>query len=285
MNNILLLSGLVLLMLNCHSKNSTDPIITRKMNFPKVRESVPGEKPNQKLWLFILAGQSNMAGRGFVEPEDTVSNNRIWSMGDDYEWYYAKEPLHFYEPNLTGLDCGMSFARELLKSISDTIVIGLIPCAVGGSSISQWLNDSQYRGVRLLTNLSNRVNFAKSTGKVKGILWHQGESDSRTGLISVYPYRLDTLFTKFRSQMGDESLPVFIGELGAFKEPIERQMKWDSINLAIRNYCRKDPYSYLIHTDDLKDKGDKVHFDSKSQRILGERYARSFMTHQNNYAE
>ena len=91
----------------------------RKINFPLVRERVTEMPRKEKLWIFILAGQSNMAGRGFVEPVDTISKSRIISLDKNREWIYAKEPLHFYEPNLTGLDCGLSFAKELFSGKND----------------------------------------------------------------------------------------------------------------------------------------------------------------------
>ncbi len=61
-----------------------------------------------------------------------------------------KEPLHLYEPNLMGLDCGLSFAKEIRSQIPENIKIVLIPCAVGGSSINQWVGDSLHRNVVIM---------------------------------------------------------------------------------------------------------------------------------------
>ncbi len=47
--------------------------------------------------------------------------------------------------------------------------------------MDQWLGDSVHRSVQLLSNLRNRVDYAKQYGTVKGILWHQGESDAQEG--------------------------------------------------------------------------------------------------------
>ena len=58
-----------------------------------------------------MAGQSNMAGRGFVEPIDTLINTRILTINRQNKLIYAKEPLHFYEPHKKGLDLGMSFSK------------------------------------------------------------------------------------------------------------------------------------------------------------------------------
>ena len=52
----------------------------------------------ENVWVFIMAGQSNMAGRGIVEAEDTISDKRIFSINKDGQIIIAKEPIHFYEP-------------------------------------------------------------------------------------------------------------------------------------------------------------------------------------------
>jgi len=58
----------------------------------------------KKTWVFILAGQSNMAGRGVVEAEDTITHPRIKTIDKNGNIILAKEPLHFYEPTMAGLD-------------------------------------------------------------------------------------------------------------------------------------------------------------------------------------
>ena len=78
----------------------------RTVNFPKHTEIAKEPKSKKKVWVFILAGQSNMAGRGWVEPEDTLAEKRLLTIDKDGQLIIAKEPLHFYEPNLAGLDCG-----------------------------------------------------------------------------------------------------------------------------------------------------------------------------------
>src|SRR6185369_14432957 len=87
-------------------------------------------------WVFILAGQSNMAGRGLVEPQDTIPSERILAINKDGKLIVAKEPLHFYQNTLTGLDCGLSFGKAIVKEVPGRISVLLIPTAVGGSSIS-----------------------------------------------------------------------------------------------------------------------------------------------------
>src|SRR6186997_3148776 len=161
-------------------------VAERTTYFPKRVEVMSNNIQKENVWVFIMAGQSNMAGRGIVEPEDTVSDKRILSINKEGQIIIAKEPLHFYEPERTGLDCGLSFAKNLLNEIPDSVSILIIPTAVGGSSISQWLGDSVYRNVKLFSNFLSKLEIAKQNGIIKGILWHQGESDATEKDIPLY---------------------------------------------------------------------------------------------------
>jgi hypothetical protein len=111
----------------------------------------------ENVWVFILAGQSNMAGRGLVEAEDTIPNERVYTINNAGEIIPAREPLHWYEPLLTGLDCGLSFGKTLAPHLPDSVTILILPTAVGGSSISQWIGDSTYRNVKLLSNFNEKI--------------------------------------------------------------------------------------------------------------------------------
>ena len=246
----------------------------RTMNFPK-STVYPQKMPKKKdVWVFMMAGQSNMAGRGFVEAQDTLTSERILTINKSNEIILAKEPLNFYEPKMNGLDCGVSFAKQLLKHVPENVSILLVPTAVGGSSISQWLGDSVHRDVQLLSNFEEKMKLAKKYGKLKGILWHQGESDANKNCIPEYEERLTQLMHKFRSFAGNKSLPVLIGELGSYSK---NKSNWLLINKQIEHFVSKDEHAELILTDDLVNRGDSLHFDSRSQRKLGERFAKEYL--------
>lgn len=246
----------------------------RIMNFPK-STVYPQKMPKKKdVWVFMMAGQSNMAGRGFIEAQDTLTSERILTINKSNEIILAKEPLNFYEPKMNGLDCGVSFAKELLKQVPENVSILLVPTAVGGSSISQWLGDSIHRKVQLLSNFKEKMKLAKKYGTVKGILWHQGESDANKNCIPYYEKRLTNLMSKFRSFAGNKSLPVFIGELGSYSKS---KANWLLINEQIKSYVSHDRNAELIQTFDLINRGDSLHFDSQSQRTLGKRFAKEYL--------
>jgi hypothetical protein len=243
--------------------------------FPKVELKADMIPEKHNIWVFIMAGQSNMAGRGQVEAMDTIPHPRILSINKNGELIIAKEPLHFYEPAMTGLDCGLSFGKELLKLVPDSVSILMLPTAVGGSSIRQWVNDSSFRGVTLFSNFKEKVEIGKKYWTIKGILWHQGETDaSKVETINIYDAQLEKLFAAFRTEVGNKELPVFIGELGSFSK---NDAKWQSINSKISTFIERDSNSYLVKTSDLFHKGDSVHFDAEGQRKMGERFAERFI--------
>src|SRR5690349_9954190 len=248
----------------CQSVFSQESITTY---FPK-QQVVPVRLPSkQNTWAFLLAGQSNMAGRGTVEPADTIPDPRILTINKNNEVVVAKEPLHFYEPTRTGLDCGLSFARALLKSLPDNVSILLVPTAVGGSSIHHWLHDSTWRGTALLSNAKEKISAASKVGVFKGILWHQGEANSNTASdIEEHPARLKALVDTFRNVIGDRKLPFLMGELGSFSKNPEQFQK---LNKQLHVYSKTDKRSAVIDTSDLEHKGDFLHFNSEGQRKMG----------------
>lgn len=258
--------------ISCNTKENDK----RTQFFPKVEVRADNIPSKMNTWVFILAGQSNMAGRGFVEPQDTIPDERVLTINKNGVITIAKEPLHFYEPSLTGLDCGLSFGKTLTQQIPDNISVLILPTAVGGSSISQWLGDSIYRNVQLLTNFKEKVAIGKKHGEIKGILWHQGESDANPENVSLYHKRLSKLFGAFRQIVANEKLPILTGELGHYAANDD----WSKINEQIQLYASTDANVTVINTSDLKDKGDKVHFDSEGQRVIGKRFANEFIKRQ-----
>ena len=233
--------------------------------------------PKKEKWIFILAGQSNMAGRGVVEPQDTITDPRIFTINDSMKVALAKEPLHFYEPTLAGVGSGFSFAKNLIGQLPKNVEIVLVPCAVGGSSIDQWVNDSAHRKVKLYSNFKKRVAFAKTLGTVKAILWHQGESDANHRSLPHYQNALDMLFQNFRTDVGNEKLPILVGELGEYAEPEEKNNNWKALNKILHDIADKDHNVFVVSSEGLTSNPDKVHFNTESQRELGKRFAEEYI--------
>ncbi len=239
----------------------------------KVRGYGPGNLNPEKVWVFILAGQSNMAGRGKVEAQDTISSPRVLSINENGEIIPAKEPLHFYEPRMKGVGCGLAFGKELLNTVPEDVTILLIPTAVGGSSINQWISNATHRNVTLLSNFREKVEIGKRYGTIKAILWHQGESDAKPDGIQKRQEKLKTLFTEFRNTVGNPSLPILMGELGSYSKTPEL---FSQMNDQIRLYAASDSFTSVIPTSDFQHIGDRLHINSAGQREMGKRFAREY---------
>lgn len=247
-----------------------------KTFFPKQEEFPVTVPARNKVWIFLLADQSNMAGRGLVEPQDTVSNTRILTINKENKIVLAKEPLHYYEPPRTGLDCGLSFARTLLESVPKDVSVLIVPTAIGGSSIQQWLGDSTWHDVKLLSNARDKINRAKEVGMFKGILWHQGESNSNnTEETEGHAIRVSALADSLRTIIGIKDLPFLVGELGSFSKNPEL---FELTNKQLATFTTKDKYAALIETSDLPHKGDNLHFDGPAQREIGKRFAEAYVS-------
>ncbi|MGC9354799.1 MAG: sialate O-acetylesterase, partial [Mariniphaga sp.] len=255
--------------------NSQISVCKKKVGFGTQEENRYPTRENT--WIFLMAGQSNMAGRGIIEPQDTVTNKRILTINSENKWVVAKEPLHFYEPNVAGLDCGMSFAGELIKHIPDSVTIAMIPCAVGGSSVFQWLNNEEYRGVKLFSNFREKVQLSKKKGIIKGILWHQGERNANETDLPEYKDALLKLFAKFRASIGNDKLPIILGELGKFAQPKKKAKYFEYINQIIRIVAEEGDHLHFVSSGGLEHNGDHLHFNSASQRELGRRYAKKYI--------
>lgn len=218
---------------------------------------------NEKIWIYIMAGQSNMSGRALIYNSDTFTSPRILMIDEHYKLIKAQEPLHRYESN-QGLDCGMSFANRLLNRVPKNVTILFVPCAISGTSIDEWLNDKTHKNIKLLSNFKDKIEIASRYGTVKGILWHQGEADANEKGIVNYEIKLKLLFDKFRIIA---NVPIYSGEIGVFTNKRFGEYT-NEMNIIIRKVNEN-----LVQTNDFIDVGDSLHFDSKSERLFGIRLA------------
>lgn len=167
--------------------------------------------------IFILAGQSNMSGRGGVinatwdgtVPPECRPNPAILRLNANLHWEEAEEPLHrdidVNKP--CGIGPGMSFSNSVLRRDPGIGLIGLVPCAIGGTNISEWR-----RGGTLYNQLLRRAEAAVEGGGgglIRAILWYQGESDTESiEDAKLYRRRLHRFFTDVRSDLMSPVLPV-----------------------------------------------------------------------------
>ena len=233
----------------------------------------------QNLNIVLLAGQSNMAGRGvYSELSDTTTYSNILSLNRDSVWVRAKHPLHWDKAE-AAVGMGIQFAHELALKMGGDVKIGLVPCAAGGTSIDNWLNNDwfAYTGnFNLYNNLIQRARKAAKNGKIVGMIWHQGESDATTLLYPGYQNKLNNLFLKIRADLNLPTMPIVAGELGTYLSNNSSYPRWDSINVAINGLKKTLQYYDVASSNGLVSNSDITHFTSASQLILGTRYADLF---------
>ncbi len=221
-----------------------------------------------KLDVYILMGQSNMSGRGpLTEENSKVQNNHVFMYTEDLKWVPAKNPLHFDKPSVVAVGPGLSFGVAIQEAKKSKI--GLVPTAVGGTSINSWVPGGFDKNTKKhpYDDAEQRILAAMKTGKVKGILWHQGESDSKAESAKTYLPKLMELIARLRKLTGDENLPFVVGELGRYNP------QYDNINTELAELPSLVPHTAVVSSEGLVDKGDQTHFDAASAVEFGKRFA------------
>ncbi|HEV3024024.1 MAG TPA: sialate O-acetylesterase, partial [Pirellulales bacterium] len=156
--------------------------------------------------LWVLAGQSNMEGVGDLV-EVTPPNDRVMLLGMGGQWYRAEEPLHWlvdspdpvhsgdpstraeraagaHKTRRKGAGLGLPFAVSMVNATN--VPIGLVACAHGGTSMEQWNPSKKDEGGNsLYGSMMRQVKLAG--GKVKGVLWYQGEAEANAKSSQVFP--------------------------------------------------------------------------------------------------
>ncbi|MGJ8641213.1 MAG: sialate O-acetylesterase [Opitutaceae bacterium] len=230
--------------------------------------------------LYLLIGQSNMAGRGEVTDQDLEKVSRVWTLNKDNEWVAAQDPIHF-DKKSAGVGPGRSFGIEIAQQ-SRSAEIGLIPCAVGGTSIRVWKPGGFDKKTKThpYDDMLVRLKVAMQHGKIKGILWHQGEADGKMGERGTYEAALVELIERVRAECGRPDIPFVIGQLGQFEE-----RPWSAgrakVDQAHQAVASKLPKVGFVTSEGLPDKGDLTHFSAESARELGKRFAKEMVALQN----
>ncbi|GAB3905245.1 sialate O-acetylesterase [Mucilaginibacter boryungensis] len=219
--------------------------------------------------LYILMGQSNMAGRGPIT-EDIANehNDRVYMFTKDKQWVPAKHPLHFDKPKVAGVGPGLTFGITIAQAYPE-VKIGLIPCAVGGTPIEHWVPGAydQATNTHPYDDAVERITAAMKYGIIKGVIWHQGESNSRPDKAKVYLAQLSELIQRIRTLTGNPNLPFVVGELGRYRQA------YANINTQLAKLPDMIPYTAVSTSENLVHKGDTTHFDGPSAQEMGRRMA------------
>lgn len=234
----------------------------------------------EKFHLFLLVGQSNMAGRGKVEEQDKTPHPRVLMLSKAGEWVPAVDPMHYDKP-VAGVGLGKTFG-QLVAEANPDITVGLIPCAVGGSPISAWQPGEFYKPTNShpWDDAIKRAKLAQEKGTLKAILWHQGESDANEKQAAAYEKKLHALVAAFRKELAPsdaagKSLPFLCGQIGKFEDVPWNEFK-EQVTKVHTDLPQHVPNATFVSAEGFKHMGDKVHFDSASLREFGKRYAEGY---------
>ncbi|MBE6541667.1 MAG: sialate O-acetylesterase [Ruminococcaceae bacterium] len=224
--------------------------------------------------IYLTMGQSNMTGYGRGVAYDPPVLG-VHSFANDGKWRLAVHPLAdnvgtLYPNSDTG--CGtspaLSFARKLKESLN--IPIGIIPTAVGGSTLSSWNPDQDG------SNYKTALMRLEKTGKIKGILWYQGCTDATAKNSVDYFDRFARSVEHWRRDLGN--VPVLTVQLNRWTNWVSKpgddaaDRYWGTIREAQRRAALEIDGVYAVASYDLP-VSDGIHNGSDSNVIIGDRLA------------
>lgn len=253
-----------------HRLDNFEIRLPKSLREHQAARTAPGDK--ESFDLYLLIGQSNMVGRGVeIEPVDQNVQPEIWSLGAEDQWLPAKEPLHYWS-SLGGVGPGFSFARWMAEQKPNRM-IGLIPSAVGGTVISYW-HPSHSSGN--YNEAIRRARVAMEDGRLRGVVWQQGESDSTDvyNRAELYESRLFELINNLRRDLGDPQLPIVLGGLPPILHEREDRREFAQlVETALLKAAKELDNVEYVPGSKSGHIGDELHYNSKAQRENGINYA------------
>ena len=251
--------------------------------------------------LWVLAGQSNMEGVGNLMDLESPEE-RVRSFDQTDVWGQAVEPLHrlvdaadrvhwrknaegqvakltgpaleeFIAKRKKGAGLGLPFAKQIL--LRTGIPIGLLPCAHGGTSMDQWSPDLKDKQGDSLYGATLRRVIAAG-GRVKGMLWYQGESDASPKAAPEYSAKMEKLIAAFRQDFAQPDLPFYYVQIGRHVNYTNAD-EWNLVQESERKLESRIPRVGMAPAADLT-LDDGIHVSTPDLKRLGRRLA-DMVTH------
>ena len=244
---------------------------------------------NSNFYIFLCFGQSNMEGQGTIEAQDTTADSRFLvfqaldcpNLGrTKATWYKAVPPTC---QCFSKLSPAYYFGRTMISSLPDSITIGVINVAVGGCDIRLFDKDiyqdydSTYTEKWFTSKLEayewnpyqhliKLAKLAQKDGVIKGVLLHQGETN--TGQTS-WPLYVHKIYNDMLTDLGlsADCVPLLAGEVLSAEGNC-----CSSMNSIIDSLPEVIPTARVISSSGCTGQ-DNAHFDSEGYRKMGNRYA------------
>ena len=246
--------------------------------------------------IYLCFGQSNMEGNARIEAQDleNVSDRfKMMAVVDNPEmgrekghWYTAVPPL--CRPN-TGLTPADYFGRTLVETLPENVKVGVVHVAIGGCHIETFLPDSIANYVEKrapgwmkgmlaaydndpYARLIEMAKLAQKDGVIKGILVHQGESNTGD---PRWPGQLKKVYDNIIRDLDlqGEVVPLLVGEV----VNSDRGGVCASHNDVIARVPSVIPQAHVISSSGCTNAFDLLHFDAAGYRELGKRYANTML--------
>ena len=254
----------------------------------------PALSQDKKFYIFICFGQSNMEGNARIQPQDTTVDSRFQVMEavdcPDLgrvmgHWYTAVPPLCRCRTGLTPADY---FGRTLIANLPENIRVGVINVAVGGCKIELFDKDHYQAYVstapKWMTGMINEyggnpyarlvemAKLAQKDGVIKGILLHQGESNTGD---TLWPVKVKVVYDNLMKdlKLNPKKVPLLAGEV----VNADQGGACASMNSIIAKLPQTIPNSYVISSAGCTDIKDNLHFTAEGYRVLGTRYAEKML--------
>ena len=248
------------------------PLAKKKtVEFLKSDMESPVPSSKEDFHVYLCIGQSNMAGRAPILEEDIDGYDGVYLLNASDEWEAAEcdeyngklQGFNRYssteaKDKTNGISPAHSFAKKIAAENSD-ITVGIVSNARGGTSIDEWMKGAESG---YYEQTVARARKAMRFGTLKGILWHQGESNQSTA--GTYISKLSILINDLRNDLGIEELPFVAGQI---------LPSGTVFNNMIVTLPEAVSYTACVTSEGTTDIGDGAHFDNASAKLMGERYA------------
>lgn len=246
----------------------------------------------EELDVYLLAGQSNMDGRGqandLTEEERKSSEQAIIFYRNPpfaSDGWQPLAPGFSVPPKFKGMLPSHTFGPEIgfeqaMKAAAPNRKLALIKGSKGGTTLRVDWNpgthnapDTQgdrYRDfIETIKLATEALDQRGDSYTIRGLLWHQGESDSKSSS-EVYGRQLETLIARIRQDIDAPDLPVVVGE-------VFDNGKRDAVRAAIQAVGSSGPRLGLVSAEGTRTWDPGTHFDASSQLLLGRRYAEAIL--------
>ena len=242
--------------------------------------------------IYLAFGQSNMEGQGDIGSQDKSVDERfqlLWSAdagscnqnASKGKWIKAVPPLaHCQGAKLGPADY---FGRTMVEKTDSKIKVGIIVVAIAGCSIDLFDKDGYANYARSQQSwMTQRINTyggnpygrmiemakkAQEEGVIKGIIFHQGETDAGNG---QWPSKVKKVYDNIIKDLGlGSDIPFLAGE-------VLRSGSSSGANNNISKLPQQSKNFYVVSSEGFNQAlgdGQNVHFTSQEYRDFGKRYA------------